>query len=79
MAPISIREARKRLGDLLRAAERGERVVITRRGREVARLVPVEAAGRRGIPDLADFRASLRVRGKSLSKTVVSLRAEERA
>jgi len=33
-------EAKNRLSELLRAAEEGRSVVITRRGRAVARLVP---------------------------------------
>lgn len=35
-------EAKNRLSELLRAAEAGRSVVITRRGRAVARLVPVD-------------------------------------
>ena len=78
MNPISLKEARKRLGDLVSAVERGETVVITRRGRKVARLVAVERKGRRGLPDLADFRATIRVKGKSMSDTVIAMRAEGR-
>jgi prevent-host-death family protein len=37
---ISIREVRGRLAELVDRAERGETVVITRGGREVARLSP---------------------------------------
>jgi prevent-host-death family protein len=36
-------EAKNRLSELLDRAERGEEVVITRRGRPVAKLVPVNA------------------------------------
>ena len=35
---VSITEAKKRFGELLRAVEAGEEVVITRRGKAVARL-----------------------------------------
>ena len=78
MSPVSLKRARERLGDLVRAAERGEPVVITRRGREVARLVPVERSRRRGLPDLSAFRASLKVSGKSLTRELLDLRDEER-
>ena len=78
MSPMSIREARKRLGELVTAAEHGEVVTITRRGREVARLVPAERKARRRLPDLTAFRASLRVKGKPLSQTVIDLRRAER-
>jgi len=38
-------EARNQLPDLLAAAERGQTTMITRHGRPVALLVPVEAYG----------------------------------
>jgi prevent-host-death family protein len=38
-------EARNQLSDLLTAAERGRRIIITRHGRAVAALVPMEALG----------------------------------
>ena len=37
---VGVREARARLAELVARAERGETVVITRSGREVARLGP---------------------------------------
>ncbi|MGW4898374.1 type II toxin-antitoxin system Phd/YefM family antitoxin [Kitasatospora sp. NPDC004240] len=39
---VSIREARERLADVVDRAERDEPTVITRRGREVAAVVPIE-------------------------------------
>ena len=78
MGTMSIREARKRLSELVAAAERGESVTITRRGRKVARLGPVAPEGGRRLPDLSEFRASIQVRGKPLSETVVALREQER-
>ena len=42
MAHVDVQEAETRLSQLLAAAERGEEVVISRGGRPVARLVPVE-------------------------------------
>jgi prevent-host-death family protein len=38
---VGVLEAKNRLSELLAAAERGEEVVITRRGEPVARLEPV--------------------------------------
>ena len=50
---ISVSEAAGRLADLVKRAEAGDDVVLTRRGREVARLVPIAAtrspAGRRAL------------------------------
>jgi prevent-host-death family protein len=40
MHEIGAFEARNRLGHLLDLVEQGEEIVITRRGKEVARLVP---------------------------------------
>ena len=37
---IGIREATRRLSHYLAAVERGDQIIITRRGRPIARLVP---------------------------------------
>lgn len=78
MGPVSLKEARRRLTDLVRAAERGESVVITRHGKTVARLVPPETKASRKAPDLATFRASLKAKGKPLSQIVIDSRREAR-
>ncbi len=44
MRKVGAFEAKNRLGQLLDLVERGEEVVITRRGKQVARLVPAEGA-----------------------------------
>ena len=41
MTEIGTFEAKNRLSELLDRAERGEEVIITRRGKPVAKLVPV--------------------------------------
>ena len=46
---FAVSVAKARLSGLVAAAERGERVVITRRGKPVAELVPCAAAGGGGI------------------------------
>jgi prevent-host-death family protein len=75
---VSLTEARRRLGALVKAAERGQSVTITRRGRKVARLVPAEAVPAKGLPDLTKFRKSIKVRGRPLSEVVIALRSDER-
>lgn len=40
MTTVGIFEAKNRLSELVERAARGEEIVITRRGQEVARLVP---------------------------------------
>ena len=44
MALVSAFEAKTRFAQLLQRVERGEEVTITRRGKAVARLVPVAAS-----------------------------------
>ena len=44
---VSIAEAKNRLSKLVRAAEGGEEVTITRNGRAVAQLVPTPAKRRK--------------------------------
>jgi prevent-host-death family protein len=46
MKKIGAFEAKNRLSELLDAAENGEEVVITKHGRPVAKLVPVEGFDR---------------------------------
>jgi prevent-host-death family protein len=43
MRTIPAVEAKAHFSELLRAVEAGEEIVITRRGREIARLVPEQA------------------------------------
>ena len=78
MNRISIREARRRLSDIVDAAERGEKTVITRRGRQVAVVEPLLPTKGRTLPDLTEFRASIAVKGKSLSRVVAQKRKETR-
>ena len=74
-----MKEARRRFSDLVKAAEQGESVVITRRGKPVARLVPPAKGRRRGFPDMGEFRKSMRLTGEPMSRTVAEMRDEERS
>ena len=78
MDTINMSEARKRLSDLVRAAERGESVTITRRGKRVARIVPAERRPLKPLPDLTEFRASIKLEGRSLTDELLAMRREER-
>ena len=44
---ISVTDAKAQLTELVRRAEAGDKIVLTRHGRPVARLVPVKAARER--------------------------------
>jgi prevent-host-death family protein len=74
---ISVKEARTKISSLLDRTQKGEEVVILRRGKKVARLVPIGDTDRR-FPDLRSFRKSIPLKGKPLSKTVIQQRDEER-
>lgn len=78
MGRINLKEARRRLGRLVRAAARGESVVITVRGKEAACIGPIEPTRPKRLPDLTQFRSSIRITGKPMSQTVIEMRREER-
>lgn len=75
---IGTKELRARLAEILDLVERGEHVRIVRRGRPAAELRPVAPASR-GLPDLAAFRAGIRVQGKPTSRLVIEERRKSRA
>ena len=74
MRIAGVREARQNLTDLLDAVKKGREVVITDRGRPVARLAPVER--RRPFPDLARVRRAFRGADPALSQAVLEGRED---
>ena len=74
MRTAGVREARQNLTDLLEDVKKGREVVITDRGRPVARLAPV--ARRRRFPDLARVRAAFRGPDPGLSQAVLEERED---
>jgi prevent-host-death family protein len=73
---INVKEARSKLSSLIDKAEKGGEIIISRRGKKVARIVPVKA--KKGLPSLKEFRASIHITGEPLSNAVVRNREEER-
>jgi prevent-host-death family protein len=57
MRSMSIRELRDSLSSLQAIVEQEGEVIITRHGRELAKLVPLQP--RRGVPSHADLRSSM--------------------
>lgn len=51
MTHVPLSQAKAQLTDLVRRAERGERVVLTRHGKEVVRLAPVRRHGHGKTPE----------------------------
>lgn len=76
MRSAGIREARQNLSAILEEVRRGREVVITDRGRPVARIVPPQAESARPFSSRRRFRASIRVRGAPLSGTVADERED---
>jgi prevent-host-death family protein len=54
MKEVGAFEAKNKLSELLDLAERGEEVIITRHGKEVARLVPA-----RGLPNRDEAQSAM--------------------
>jgi len=75
MLEVNVKEARSKLSILLDSVERGEEIIIKRRGKKVARLVSPKREN--ALPSLRKFRDSISATGKSLSQTVVDLRKDE--
>jgi prevent-host-death family protein len=65
-----IREARQNLSLLLDEVRKGREVVITERGRPVAKLVPPDRPRGKGVPNLAAFRRKMPVLDPPLSASV---------
>ncbi len=77
MRRVSVKEARSSLRVLLDRVRAGEEVVISRRGKDVARIVPPLRKSLR-LPDLSALRASIRAQGEPMSSLVSRMRKEER-
>jgi prevent-host-death family protein len=76
MRTAGVREARQNLSVLLDEVKKGREVVITERGRPVAKLVPPDRPRGRGVPNLAAFRRTMPVLDPPLSTTVANEREE---
>jgi prevent-host-death family protein len=71
-----VREARQNLSVLLDEVRKGREVLITERGRPVAKLVPPDRPHGKGVPNLASFRGKMPVLDPPLSATVARDRAD---
>jgi prevent-host-death family protein len=74
MRTAGVREARQNLTDLLDEVRKGREIVITDRGRPVARLAPVRRRG--PFPDLARVRRAYRGGDAALSQAVLDGRKD---
>ena len=74
---INAKEARAKLSFLLKQVEKGDEIILLRKGKKVARLVPAQER-QKTLPALKSFRASIRVKGEPLNNSVMRGRGEER-
>ena len=77
MITMNIKEARACLSRLIDKAERGETIVITRHGKQSARLGPMPTRTN-GLPSLSEFRSGIVTPREGLATTVMAARREER-
>jgi prevent-host-death family protein len=73
---VSVKEARGKFRQLLDRAAAGDEVVVTRRGKKIARIVAADSEGV-AFPSHKAFRDSIRAKGKPSSQHVSDMRDEE--
>ena len=78
MKKAGIREARQNLSALIDEVKKGREIIITERGKPVARLVPLQQPLAKGLPDLSAFRRTMPVLDPPLSQAIIEEREEER-
>lgn len=76
MRTAGIREARQNLSLLLDEVRKGREVLITERGRPVAKLVPPDRPRGKGVPNLAAFRRKMPVLDPPLSGSITQDRED---
>jgi prevent-host-death family protein len=77
MVTVTLVEAKAHLSELIDKVESGQDVVITRHGRPVAHLSPVQQP-KQTVPSLAAFRARMPRLRKSGTAVLREMRDEER-
>jgi prevent-host-death family protein len=76
MKKAGIREARQNISELIEDVRKGREILITDRGRPVARLVPAEKVKGRAFPGRAAFRRAMPVLDPPLSSSIVEDRED---
>lgn len=78
MLEVNVKELRTNLRQIIQRVEAGEEILVTRRGKPVARLSRPPQQSPKQFPDLTEFRASIKLKGEPLSETVIKERREAR-
>lgn len=76
MKTAGIRQARQQLTAILDEVRKGHEVLLTDRGRPVARIVPPLRDSARPLSSHRRFRAGIRLKGRPLSETVANERED---
>lgn len=76
MKKAGIREARQDLSALIEDVKKGREIVITDRGRPVARLVPPSRLSAGAFPDLSGFRRTMPRLTPALSRSIARDRGD---
>jgi prevent-host-death family protein len=76
MYSVSVAEAKAKLSEILSKVEDGDEVVITRRGRPIARLAAFNKC-LKPVRSLAEFRASIPSAKTPAAKTIRQMRDED--
>lgn len=78
MTSVGSYEAKTHLPELLERVEKGERIVITRRGQAIAMLVPCATGTRRGVRDVINaFKAYSQRQRRTLGRLTVRAMIDE--
>jgi len=78
MIEVNVKRLRNDLARFITDVSLGQEIAVTRKGKVMARLVPPLRCVSPQLPDLAEFRASIQLRGEGLSQTVIKERREAR-
>ncbi len=77
MKTVSVREAREQIGSLLDAVSTGENIIITRRGKPVARLITIDSDDTQiRFPDRTTFRKQISSSRTTSEELIIDMRNE---
>lgn len=76
MIELNVKEARARISEVLDWVEAGEEVILVRRGRRIARIIPERELQEIPLPSLQAFRSRIEIRGAPMSALVAREREE---
>ena len=76
MRKAGIREARQKLSALIQEVKKGREIMITERGKPVARLVPLRPLAGKPFPGLAEFRRTMPVLDPPVSQAILEDRKD---